>query len=572
MNNFAETGLRDELLRAIKDLGFEKPTPIQAQSIPQLLQNKGDLIALAQTGTGKTAAFGLPLIHQIDSEEKHTQALVLCPTRELCLQITKDLESFSTYLRSLNVQAVYGGAAIQNQIKGLAKGAQVVVGTPGRVLDLIKRKKLRLESVEMVVLDEADEMLSMGFKDDLDAILSATPDHRQTMLFSATMSKEVERLSKRYMNDASKIAVAAENAGAETVKHSYFLVRAKDRYQVLKRLADLHPKIYGIVFCRTRRETKEVAHKLMGDGYNADALHGDLSQAQRDEVMNRFRTRQLQMLVATDVAARGLDVNDLTHVINYNLPDDPESYTHRSGRTGRAGKTGESIAIIHSKETGKIRQIERISGVKFEQKQVPTGEEICREQLYSLIDKIEKTEVDEKQIGPFLPEIYKKLEWLSREDLIKHFVSAEFNRFLAYYKNAPDINLKGDQLKGDRRQDRPTVREKRQRVNFTRMCLNVGSRNKMSPNRLMGIVNEALDSGDVQIGKIDIMRSISFFEVDERFAKKLIQNAGNLEVSGIPLEVEVARGNAPSGGYPKNKKHKKKEKRSKSRDKGRRRR
>jgi ATP-dependent RNA helicase DeaD len=407
MNSFTDIGLHDEILNAVRELGFEKPTPIQAKAIPQLLSTNQDLIAFAQTGTGKTAAFGLPAIHLTNVEDKRTQTLVLCPTRELCLQITKDLTNYSKYIKGLGIVAVYGGASIETQIKALKKGAQIVVGTPGRTRDLIKRKKLLIGNVERVVLDEADEMLTMGFKEELDSILAETPHEKQTLLFFATMSKEIMAITKKYMSDPVEISAARMNTVAENVKHFYYMVQAKDRYEVLKRIADINPNIYGIVFCRTRRETKETANKLMQDGYNADALHGDLSQAQRDEVMGRFRMRQLQLLVATDVAARGLDVNDLTHIINYNLPDDAEIYIHRSGRTGRAGKSGTSIAIVHTRETRRIQEIEKKFRIVFCKELVPSGRDICKKQLYSLIDKIEKVEVDDKQIEPFMPAIYK---------------------------------------------------------------------------------------------------------------------------------------------------------------------
>ncbi|RLD83641.1 MAG: ATP-dependent helicase, partial [Bacteroidetes bacterium] len=441
MITFKETELNPEILKALDELGFVNPTPIQEKTIPHLLSSERDLVGFAQTGTGKTAAFGLPIIHQIDTKSKNVQAIILSPTRELCVQIAQDITNYAKYTKGLNVVAVYGGTSIDTQIRSLKKGAQIVVGTPGRTLDLIKRKKLKLSTVEYLVLDEADEMLTMGFKDDLDAILEGTPAEKQTLLFSATMPKEIANIAKKYMKDSVEISAGKKNIGAENVNHIYYMVNARDRYLALKRIADINPKIYGIVFCRTRRETKEVAEKLMGDGYNADALHGDLSQAQRDYVMSRFRTKKLQLLVATDVAARGLDVTDLTHIINYNLPDDLEVYIHRSGRTGRAGKKGISISIIHSRETGKIRMIQKKVGKTFEHIPVPSGKEICGKQLYNLIDKVEKIEVDESQIEQFLPEIYKKLDWLSREELIKHFVSAEFNRFLAYYKNAPDLNV-----------------------------------------------------------------------------------------------------------------------------------
>ena len=443
MANFKDIGVNKELLKSIREMGFETPTPIQKESIPYLLTSHQDLISLAQTGTGKTAAFGLPIIQQTNPKIKHVQAIVLCPTRELCIQIAKDLTAYSKYLDYVKILPVYGGTNIENQIKSIKKGVQIIVGTPGRTKDLIKRKILKLDIVNKVVLDEADEMLSMGFKDDLDFILDRTSNNRQTMLFSATMSKEVLSISKKYMKDAKEIAVAKVNSAAKNVEHHIYDVSSRHKYDALKRIADYNPNIYGIVFCRTRRQTKEITKKFINDGYNADAIHGDLSQGQRDEVMSRFRDKSLQMLIATDVAARGLDVEDLTHIINYSLPDDPEIYTHRSGRTGRAGKNGISIAISNSRESRKIKSIENKSQIKFLKKEVPTGKDICSIQLFKLIEKIEKVKVDDKQIEPYLDDIYKKLEWLSREDLIKHFVSAEFNRFLEYYKNSNNINNKG---------------------------------------------------------------------------------------------------------------------------------
>ncbi len=536
MNTFLETGLQEEIIKAIQELGFEKPTPIQAQTIPHLLTSDQDLMGLAQTGTGKTAAFGLPSIQLTDTKNKNTQTLVLAPTRELCLQITKDLEQYSKYINGLHVVPVYGGSSIENQIKALKRGAQIVVATPGRAKDLINRKRLKLNQVERVVLDEADEMLTMGFKEELDAILEATPEHKQTLLFSATMSKEVERITKNYMNNPLKISVAAMNVGVETVEHIYHMVSAKDRYEVLKRIADMNPDIYGIVFCRTRRETKDVANKLMNDGYNADALHGDLSQAQRDEVMKRFRNKQLQLLVATDVAARGIDVNNLTHVINYNLPDSSEYYTHRSGRTGRAGKTGISIAIIHSREGKKIKEIEKISGIKFTKKPVPGGDEICSKQLFALMDKIVKVKVNEKQIAPFLNDIYEKFEHLSREELIQHFVSAEFNRFLAYYKNARDINISADH-----KENRRDKKNKRNDANLTRLFLNVGKKDKLTPLRLIGIVNNALDSSKAEIGRIDIMNNFSFFDFEQKTVAQLLNSIHTQEFEGKKLSLEIAQ-------------------------------
>ena len=546
MENFADTGLQGNILDAIKDLGFEKPTPIQAKTIPHLLNSDQDIIATAQTGTGKTAAFGLPAIQLTDLKLNTPQTLILCPTRELCVQITKDIVSYSKYLKGLHTVSVYGGASIEPQIKALNKGAHIVVATPGRAKDLIRRRKLILRNVVRVVLDEADEMLSMGFKEDLDAILGETSEKKQTLLFSATMSKEISSITKKFMRDAAEISVARVNMGAENVKHLYYMVQAKNRYELLKRIADIHPNIYGIVFCRTRRETKEIAAKLMQDGYNADALHGDLSQAQRDEAMGRFRNRQLQLLVATDVAARGLDVKDMTHVINYTLPDDNEVYIHRSGRTGRAGKSGTSIAIIHTRESRKIRDIEKKGGISFEQGQIPTGKDICTKQLYVLIDKIEKVEVDEKQIAPFLPTIYEKLEWLSREELIKHFVSAEFNRFLAYYKNSRDISINA-------KDDRNSPRDKgnRTRASFTRLFINVGNKNDLNPARLIGLINEGLDSGNAEIGKIEIMKSFSFFEIENSVESKLINALKGKDFEGVSIIVEPSQEKPKGANYSK---------------------
>ncbi len=532
MTTFKQMGLTPEILNALNDLGFTNPTPIQEKSIPLLLQSDKDLMALAQTGTGKTAAFGIPLIEKIEVNNKYTQALIIAPTRELALQITDDLKQFSKYIKGLNIVTVYGGSSIENQIKQLKKGAQIVVATPGRAKDLINRRKLQLDMVKIVVLDEADEMLTMGFKEDLDAILQATPKDKQVLLFSATMSGEVEKISKNYMQNAAKISVADINKGADTVEHIYYMVHAKDRYEVLKRIADSNPDIYGIVFTRTRREAKEVASKLMHDSYNADALHGDLSQAQRDEVMKKFRKKQLQLLVATDVAARGIDVNDLTHVINYNLPDQTEYYTHRSGRTGRAGKTGTSIAIIHSREKGKLKEIEKKSGIKFRYQLVPNGEEICLRQVLALSNKIVNTQVDDAQIEPFLDDIYKKFENLSREDLIKRFVSTEFNRFLNYYKNSRDINI--NEEKRERKRDR------KRNGNLTRMFLNVGKKEKLTPLRLIGIINNALDSNNAEIGAIEILKNFSFFEIEPQAAEKLLTAIKSQTFEGRKLSVEVA--------------------------------
>ena len=543
MNLFTDSTLQPAILKAITEMGFEKPTPIQSKTIPNLLTSNQDIIATAQTGTGKTAAFGLPSISLTNIENKMPQTLVLCPTRELCVQIAKDLASFSKYIDGLNVVAIYGGAGLDQQARALKKGAHIVIGTPGRTKDMIHRKKLKLHNIDRVILDEADEMLSMGFKEDMEAILASTPEEKQTLLFSATMSKKIIAITQQYMENPSKISVASENKGAENVDHIFYMVQAKDRYEVLKRIADMNPNIYGITFCRTRRETKEIANKLMHDGYNADAIHGDLSQAQRDEVMGRFRKQHLQILVATDVAARGLDVDDLTHVINYNLPDESEVYTHRSGRTGRAGKNGISIAICHTREMYKIKDIERKSRIRFNREMVPSGKDICQKQLLSLIDKIKKVEVNDSQIEPFLPEIYEKLELLDRENLIKHFVSAEFNRFLSYYKNAKDINYSSNPQKyrkNKREKRERQSRNERRRTPFTSFYINLGSKNKLNPNRLMGIINESLRSGDATIGKIEIMKKFSFFELEENKKSLLLKNIKGQEFEGEPILVEVA--------------------------------
>ncbi len=544
MNTFFETGLKKELLDAISDLGFINPTPIQDKAIPQLLESNQDIIAFAQTGTGKTAAFGLPALHLTDVADKNTQTLVLAPTRELCLQITRDLNEYAKHLKGINILAVYGGSNIENQIKSLRKGAQIVVATPGRAKDLINRRKLILNQVQRVVLDEADEMLTMGFKDDLDAILGQTPDQKQTLLFSATMSNEMARITKKYMQNPLEIKVAKMNVGTKNVSHVLYMTSARNRFEALKRIIDVNPSIYSIVFCRTRRETNDIANKLTQAGYNADALNGDLSQNQRDDVMGRFRNRHLQILVATDVAARGIDVNDLTHVINYNLPDDPEIYTHRSGRTGRAGKTGISIVIVHSRETRKIRDIEKFSGIKFTRELIPSGEQICEAQLFTLVDKIDKIQVNHQQIEPFLPNIYEMLSDLSREDLIKHFVSAEFNRFLSYYKNAKDINIDEKESKSERKRGR--------KGNFTRLFINLGKKDNLTPARLLGIINEALDSNTIEIGKIDLLGNFSFFEIDKENAQELINTLNNgFEFNGRAVSVEISEEKKQRGSFTK---------------------
>ena len=544
MNTFNETGLNDELLRAVARLGFEKPTPIQEKIIPAILNSSSDIIGLAQTGTGKTAGFGLPLIQNINIEDRSVQSLILCPTRELCMQITEDISSFAHFTGRLSVLAVYGGANITPQIQSLKKGVHIVVGTPGRTLDLIRRNVLKIDNISWLILDEADEMLNMGFREDLNLILETTPSEKQTLLFSATMPADVKLIADNYMNSPLEITAGKKNTGAEKVEHHYYIVRAADRYPALKRIADINPKIYGIVFCRTRNETKDVAERLMHDGYNADALHGELSQAQRDHIMQRFRNKTLQLLIATDVAARGIDINDLSHIINYNLPDDPEVYLHRSGRTGRAGKSGISISITHSREGKRIKELENLIGKKFLHKMIPGGREICEKRMFNLIDKVENVQVDESKIEAFMPDIYKKLEWLDREELIKHFVSVEFNRFLEYYKNAPDLNIKPD--KG------PAENKRRSgKTDFANIYINIGSKRGMNPSNLIALVNEAMRKRDIAIGKIDIQRNFSFFEIDRDYDHKLLNAFDRSIYEDQPVVVEIKNGKQKNDGGKK---------------------
>ena len=518
MKTFEELGVSPEIRKAIEEMGYENPMPVQEEVIPYLLGNGNDVVALAQTGTGKTAAFGLPLIQKIDVSRRVPQALILCPTRELCLQIAGDLTDYSKYITDLKILPVYGGSSIESQIKSLKAGVHIIVATPGRLIDLMERKVARLDTVADVVMDEADEMLNMGFTDSINAILEKVPEERNTLMFSATMSPEIARIAKTYLHDAKEITIGTKNEGSKNVHHIAYTVHAKDKYLALKRVVDFYPQIYGIIFCRTRKETQEIADKLIQDGYNADSLHGELSQAQRDLVMQKFRQRHLQLLVATDVAARGLDVNDLTHVINYGLPDDTESYTHRSGRTGRAGKTGVSIAIINLREKGKMREIERIIKKKFDIGTLPTGKEICEQQLIKLIDDIEKVKVDEEEIETFLPGIYRKLEWLSKEDLIKRVVSMEFNRFLDYYKNAAEIEQpKGNEKRESQkeRKDHGSDREKTSRKaekGYTRLFLNLGKTDGFYANQIIELINRNLKKERIEIGRIDLMQNFSFFE------------------------------------------------------------
>jgi len=532
MNTFTKMGLAPELLRAIEELGFENPTPIQQKAIPLILNSITDLVVLAQTGTGKTAAFGLPVLQLGDAYSDHLQTMVLCPTRELCMQITTEITKYSKYMPGFKVVPVYGGTSISEQIRALRGSSQIVVGTPGRVMDLLNRKVLKLSGIRWMILDEADEMLNMGFKDDLDAILAETPKEKQTLLFSATMPDEVSKIAKKYMNSPEEVSVGKRNSGADNVTHEYYMVHAKDRYIALKRVVDINPAVYGIVFCRTRIETKEVADKLMQDGYNADALHGDLSQSQRDYVMNRFRLKNLQLLVATDVAARGLDVQDLTHIINYNLPDDPEVYVHRTGRTGRAGKNGIAISLIHTKESGRVKDLERMTRKSFERKMVPGGKEICEKQLLNLVDKVENTVVDQVNIEKYLPAIYQKLEWLDREELIKHFISVEFNRFLEYYKDAPDLNVIG--------RDKQTASPSRSDLSYARFHINLGTKHNLTASSLISLINRNCHGKRIEFGKIEILRNFSFFEIEQSRVKHLLADLNNVLYDGIPVTVQLS--------------------------------
>lgn len=566
MRTFEELGVSPEIRKAIEEMGYENPMPVQEEVIPYLLGNRNDVVALAQTGTGKTAAFGLPLIQKINVSKRVPQALVLCPTRELCLQIAGDLTDYSKYITDLKILPVYGGSSIDSQIRSLKKGVHIIVATPGRLIDLMERKVAHLETIADVVMDEADEMLNMGFTDSINAILEQVPEDRNTLMFSATMSPEIARIAKTYLHNAKEITIGTKNEGSKNVHHIAYTVHAKDKYLALKRVVDFYPQIYGIIFCRTRKETQEIADKLIQDGYNADSLHGELSQVQRDLVMQKFRQRHLQLLVATDVAARGLDVNDLTHVINYGLPDDTESYTHRSGRTGRAGKTGVSIAIINLREKGKMREIERIINKKFTIGTLPSGKEICEQQLIKVIDDIEKVKVDEEEIETFLPNIYRKLEWLSKEDLIKRVVSMEFNRFLDYYKNAPEIEQpKGNDKKetAKERKDRGSDREKTARKaekGYTRLFLNLGKTDGFYANQIIELVNRNLKKQRIQIGRIDLMQNFSFFEIIEAQAPMVIKALNKVSLNGRKVIVEVAgenTGKSDKSGKKKGKTEKK---------------
>lgn len=549
MLNFEELGVRPDLLKGIAEMGFETPMPVQEKVIPVLLNGDHDLVALAQTGTGKTAAFGLPLIQRVDLDRAEPQALILAPTRELCLQIAGDLADFSKYVPQLEILPVYGGSSIESQIRALRKGVQIIVATPGRLIDLINRGVVKLQHVHTVVLDEADEMLNMGFVDSINDILSHVPEDRKMLMFSATMPAEVARISKRFMNKPEEIVIGTRNEGAKNVRHIYYMVNARDKYLALKRIADNSPNIYAIIFCRTRRDTQEIADHLIADGYNADALHGDLSQQQRDIVMKKFRDGVITLLVATDVAARGLDVDNLTHVINYGLPDDTAVYTHRSGRTGRAGKTGVSIAIIHSREKGKLREIERIIGKKFERKEVPTPEHIIEKQLYNLADRLERVEVNEEEINRYLPGVIKKLSWLSTEDLLKRVLSLEFNRLLNYYKDAPNIDFIDEkpakEKKGKERQtkEHPTDREKDRRTaerGMARIYVNLGKADGFFAGNVIDMLNKNVEGRRVDVGRIDLLPSYSLFDVKKADAKRVVAALKGLEFFGKRVFSEIA--------------------------------
>lgn len=548
MTTFKELGVRDDLLRAIELMGYEKPMPIQEMVIPHLLNEDTDVVGLAQTGTGKTAAFGLPTLQRIDTSSRETQALILDPTRELCLQTKTDLEDYARYVDGLEVLAVYGGAAIEPQIKAVKRGVQVIVATPGRLQDLIRRGVVKLDAVRTVILDEADEMLNMGFIDDINEILINVPDERKMLLFSATMPREIANIAKDFMHNPVEFVAGTRNESSANVRHIYYMVKASDKYQALKRIVDYLPRIYGIVFCRTRASAQEVASMLIQDGYDADALHGDLSQAQRDAVMKKFRERNLQLLVATDVAARGLDVNNLTHIISYSLPDDNDIYNHRSGRTGRAGKTGISIAIIHSRERNKLKQIEKHIGKEFERREVPKAEEIIEKQLFNLADKLENVEVREDDIAPYLPGVLKKLSWLSGEDVVKRLMSLEFNRLLEYYKKAPVLDIvpeKKERTRGEKKQRKPNGEKDRRtgEEGYDRVFINVGKAQGFYAPDLIRMINSTEGGKKVGVGRIDLLTNYTLFDVQQGEAHTVIKALRNSEFYGKRLYLELADAN-----------------------------
>lgn len=540
MNKFEQLGLNELLLRAVADLGFETPSEVQEKAIPILLEKDTDIVALAQTGTGKTAAFGFPLIQKIDPENRNTQALILSPTRELCLQITNEIKQYSKYVKGLHTVAVYGGASITEQAKDVRRGAQIIVATPGRMQDMINRGFVNISSIDYCILDEADEMLNMGFYDDIVSILSTSPDEKSTWLFSATMPQEVARIAREFMRKPLEITVGHKNSGSSTVSHEFYLVNARDRYEALKRLADANPDIFSVVFCRTKRDTQAVAEKLIEDGYNAAALHGDLSQAQRDGVMKSFRSRQIQMLVATDVAARGIDVNDVTHVINYQLPDDIETYNHRSGRTGRAGKLGTSIVIITKSELRKIHSIEKTIKQKFEEKSIPSGIEICEIQLFHLANRIKDVEVDH-EIDSYLPAIYEVMKDLSKEELIKKMVSVEFNRFLNYYKKNKDLSA---QKGGDKREGFQPSGD-----GAVRYFVNIGSRDNFDWMSLKDFLRDTLGLGRDDIFRVDVKEGFSFFNTDAEHTQMVLDILNSIHMEGRRINVEVSKNDGGSNNY-----------------------
>ena len=560
MKTFEELGVSVEIRRAIEEMGFVQPMPVQEEVIPRLLTSQRDMIALAQTGTGKTASFGIPLLMRLDLSNRDTQALVLSPTRELCLQIADDLRDFSKYMDGVHVEAVYGGAAIEQQIRALKKGVQVIVATPGRLIDLKNRGYAKLENVRNIVLDEADEMLNMGFSDAINEIFESLPEEHSTLMFSATMGREVERIARDYLKDHEEVVVGSRNEGAESVNHIYYMVQAKDKYLALKRIVDYYPKIFAIIFCRTKLETQEIADKLIRDGYNAESLHGDLSQQQRDLTMQKFRQHLTQLLVATDVAARGLDVDDLTHVINFGLPDDIESYTHRSGRTGRAGKKGTSISIVHSREKFKIRNIEKEIGKAFVQAEIPSAEEICKKQLYKVMDQIVKTDVDDEEIAPFIQDINRFFEYIDKDDLIKKIVSMEFGKFLAYYADAPELEKVVVTKEKKPQSDKQKLQNKAAK-GYKRLFINLGRRDGFYPGELMQTLNRFV-GGRQEVGHIDLLDTISYFEVPEKDAKKVM-----IQLSGIRYKGRTVRCNdADEGGKPSKPEKSQKPKRQKKDD------